>query len=117
MSVFEELKGLGVDVDGGLERAMGDRSLYTMMLGMFADTVRTTTIATEEFDGGLEPLIEKVHMLKGTAGNLSLTPIFNGYNRTLELLREGQPGKARAEFEAMRPVQEKLMDCIKKSAL
>ena len=64
-------------------------------------------------NGGLEPLIEKVHMLKGTAGNLSLTPIFNGYNRTLELLREGQPGKARAEFEAMRPVQEKLMDCIK----
>lgn len=112
MSFWEELKGLGANVDEGLERIMGDTDLYGEMLGIFAHAARTTPIALEEFGGDLSPLIEKIHMLKGTAGNLSLTPVFEGYNRTLELLRQGQPEEARTQFEALLPVQEALIACI-----
>ena len=114
MTFAEELKSLGVDTDEGLDRVMGDKDLYEMMLGMFVDAVKNNPIAPEDFSGDLEPLIKTVHMLKGTAGNLSLTPVFAGYNSALGLLRENRPDQARAEFEAMLPVQEKVIDCIRR---
>ncbi len=116
MSLLEELKGLGVNVDEGLDRVMGDDSLYAMMLGMFVDAIATTSISLEEFSGSdLSELIRKVHTLKGTTGNLSLTPLFDGYMETLGLLRNNQPAQARAVFERMLPVQEKIVDCIKRN--
>ena len=112
---MEELKGLGVNVDEGLERVMGDNSLFEMMLGMFVDAIAATPISPEVFSGSdLDELIRKVHTLKGTTGNLSLTPLFTGYNETLSLLREGQVAKARARFEQTLPVQEKILDCIQR---
>ena len=114
MTFAEELKSLGVDTDEGLDRVMGDKDLYEMMLGMFADAVKNNPIAPEDFSGDPEKLIKTVHMLKGTAGNLSLTPVFAGYNAALGLLREDKPDQARAEFEAMLPVQEKIIDCIRR---
>lgn len=116
MSLLEELKGLGVNVDEGLDRVMGDNSLYEMMLGMFVDAIETTPISPEEFSGSdLNELIRKVHTLKGTTGNLSLTPLFDGYMEALGLLRSGQPAQARAEFERILPIQERIVDCIKRN--
>lgn len=116
MSLLEELKSLGANVDEGLDRVMGDDSLYVMMLGMFVDAIETTPISPEEFSGSdLDELIRKVHTMKGTTGNLSLTPLFDSYMTALGLLRGGQPAQARAEFERMLPVQEKIVACIKRN--
>ena len=115
MSLIEELNALGADTDEGLDRVMNDKDLYTMMLGMFVDAIQSNPITLEEFGGAeLDGLIKKVHTLKGTTGNLSLTPLFNGYNETLVLLRAGQPAQAKARFEQTLPVQEKMLDCIRK---
>ena len=35
MTLFEELKELGVDIDGGLKRLGGNEQLYTRLLGSF----------------------------------------------------------------------------------
>ena len=116
MSLLEELKGLGVNVNEGLDRVMGDDSLYEMMLGLFVDAVESNSISLDEFSGSdLDGLTRKVHTLKGTTGNLSLTPLFSGYMKTLELLRGGRPAEAKEEFERMLPVQEKIVGCIKGS--
>ncbi len=113
MSLLEELNALGVDTDEGLDRVMGDSDLYEMMLGMFVDAIRDANISLDEFSGGdLDGLTRKVHTLKGTTGNLALTPLFEGYNKALGLLRDGQPAKAKAEYERMLPVQTKILDCI-----
>jgi len=115
MNLIEELNALGADTTEGLDRVMGDSDLYTMMLGMFVDAINKNPITLEEFDGAeLEELIHKVHTLKGTTGNLSLTPLFNGYNETLVLLRAGQPAQAKARFEQALPIQEKMLECIKR---
>ena len=113
MNLLEELSTLGVDTDEGLDRVMGDTDLYVMMLGMFVDAIRDADISLDEFSGGdLDGLIRKIHTLKGTTGNLALTPLFEGYNKALGLLRDGQPAQAKAEFEQMLPVQVKILDCI-----
>ena len=116
MNLIEELKKFGVDVDEGLARVMGDNSLYEMMLGMFVDAVRDNPVSAADYDGAdLEGLIKRVHMLKGVTGNLSLTPLFNGYNQSLILLRAGKAADAKAEFERMQPVQAEIIACINKS--
>ncbi|MCM1027009.1 MAG: hypothetical protein NC432_11270 [Roseburia sp.] len=115
MSLTEELKALGADTEEGLERVMGDGPLYETMLGMFLDTLRDNPIALEEFEEeDREALIRKVHLLKGTTGNLALTPLFTGYNNALQLLRSGSGSEARAELERILPVQEQFTDCIRR---
>lgn len=113
MSLMEELNALGVDTAEGLERVMGDNDLYVMMLGMFTDAIKSSNIAPADFDGtDLKGLTDKVHTLKGTTGNLALTPLFNAYNEALGLLRAGQAAQAKAVYERMLPVQSKILDCI-----
>ena len=115
MDFFDELRGLDVNVDEGLERVMGDGDLYAMMLDMFVTAIDTTPIRPEEFDGGtLDDLIAKVHTLKGTTGNLSIQPLFTRYTQSLGLLREGKPAEAKAVYLELLPYQEKILDCIKR---
>ena len=116
MNLIEELKNLGVDVDEGLGRVMGDSSLYEMMLGMFVDAVRDNPVSAADYDGAnLDELTKRVHMLKGVTGNLALTPLFNGYNQSLILLRAGKAADAKKEFEGLEPVQAQIIACINKS--
>lgn len=113
MALLEELGNLGVDVKDGLDRVMGDTSLYEMMLGMYVDAVNNNPISLAEFDGAdLEDLIKKIHMLKGVTGNLGLAPLFQGYNQSLILLRDNQPAPAKKEYEKILPTQTKIIECI-----
>lgn len=114
MGLIEELRALGADVDEGLERVMGDSSLYEMMLGMFVDSVRDNPVGLADFDGGdLETVIKRVHLLKGVTGNLALTPLFERYTQVLGLLRNGQTAQAKEGFAGILPLQEKMLDCIR----
>ena len=114
MALMEELKDMGVDVAEGLDRVMGDESLYEMMVGMFVDSVRDNPVSLDDFDSGdLEDLIKRVHMLKGVTGNLAMTPLFNGYTETLVLLRDNKAVEAKKRFEQVLPIQTKVIECIK----
>ena len=116
MSMINELKAMGLDVDEGLDRVMGDEDLYTMMLGMFVDSVRDNAIEASDFDkADLDGLIKRVHTLKGVTGNLAITPLFEGYNQALVLLRAGNAKAAKAEYEKLLPAQADILDCINKN--
>lgn len=115
MSFMEELKGLGANVDEGLDRILGDQELYNMMLGMFQDSVNEAAITLEDFDGGdLDGLIKRIHSLKGITGNLALTPLFNGYTEILGQLRAGQAAGGKAGYEKLLPAQTAILECIQR---
>lgn len=91
MNLLEEMKELGVDTDEALDRVMGDIDTYEMLLGIFSSTVKDNPINLEEFGNtDLEPLIRKIHMFKGVTGNLSIKPLYSGYQEVLNQLRSGQ---------------------------
>ena len=116
MSLIDELKGLGANVDEALDRVMGDQDLYVMMLGMFLSSVAENNIQVAEFDGAdLEGLTKRVHTLKGTTGNLGLTPLFNSYTESLGFLRAGDGAAAKAVYQKMLPVQNSIIDCIQRN--
>lgn len=115
MGFMEELETLGVNVKEGIDRVMGDQDLYESMLEMFVEAVKEPEVRKEDFNAdNLDELIRQVHMLKGIAGNLSLTPLFEAYTKTLGLLRDNRPGEAKAVFEGLLPVQQQIIECIER---
>jgi len=115
MTLIDELKGLGANVDEALDRVMGDEDLYVMMLGMFLSSVAENPISPEDFNAGdLEDLTKRVHTLKGVTGNLGLTPLFNSYTESLGLLRSGDGKAAKAVYDKLLPVQTAVIDCIQR---
>ena len=112
MSLFEELKELGVDIDGGLKRIGGNEKLYTRLLGKFIDAVNTYNVQADFDAADCKEVIEKTHALKGTSGNLSLTPIYEAYTKIVDLLRADKVEEARAILVDVLPIQEKIVNCI-----
>lgn len=114
MSLFEELKDMGVNVDEGLDRLMGNASLYERMLLKFLEMMKKSLV-TPDFDcNDYADVIEIAHAIKGSAGNLSITPIYEAYAEIVSLLRAGQPVQAREVLEKVQPVQEDILGCIEK---
>lgn len=112
MSLFEDLRALNVDVDGGLKRINGNEKLYTKLLGSLVKSVNTYYVAAD-FDGtDYNETIERAHAIKGVTGNLSITPMYESYTKIVDLLRAGKPEEARAILVEILPVQEEIMKCI-----
>ena len=112
MSLFEELRELGVDIDGGLKRINGNEKLYTKLLCSFVKAINTYSVEPD-FDGtDYNDVIEKTHAIKGTSGNLSITPIYESYTKIVDLLRAGEPETAREILKEIIPVQQKIVACI-----
>lgn len=114
MSLFDELRDLGVDVDGGLKRINGNEKLYTRLLGSFTKTIKQHNVQADFDASDCTEAIEKTHAIKGTAGNLSITPIYESYTKIVDLLRGGKPEEARAILKEILPVQEQIVGCIEK---
>ncbi|WP_300675838.1 hypothetical protein [uncultured Acetatifactor sp.] len=116
MNFFEELRALGVDVDDGMKRLMGNEKLYRKLLGSFVKMIGSQTLAAEDFDKADHTSeIEKAHSIKGTAGNLSLTPIYESYTEILNLLRTDRPEEAKAVLAKVLPVQQEIVSCIERN--
>lgn len=114
MGLFDELKELGVDVDGGLKRISGNENLYKKLLGSFAKTIGSYSIQPDFDASDCAEAIEKTHAIKGIAGNLSITPVYEAYTEIVNLLRAGEPEQARPILAKILPVQEEIVACIEK---
>jgi len=116
MGLFEDLKALGVDVDGGLQRIGGNEALYKRLLQTFVKSIKTQEISPDFDVADYEDVKEKAHAVKGTSGNLSITPIFEAYSEIMDLLRTEKPEEAKAILKKILPVQEEIISCIEKYA-
>ena len=107
--MLEELRTLGVDVDKILGTLNGKQALYERLIFKFYDLVEKSNL-TEDNLGGI---YERVHALKGAAGNLGITPLFEEYVKILTLIREDKMSQVSVAIREMLPVQEKILGCIK----
>lgn len=115
MSLLEELGTLGVNIEEGTKRLMGNVSLYERMMGTFHKMMMDSKIQPEDFDcEDCTELIEKTHAIKGASGNLSVTPVYEAYSEIVKLLRQDEPAQAKEVFVKLQPVQEEIIACIEK---
>ncbi len=106
MSLFDELRELGVDVDGGLRRINNNEKLYTRLLGSFVKSIDSQYVGADFDASDVTAQIEKAH--------LSITPVYEAYTKVVDLLRTGQIDEARPILEKILPVQADIVSCIKK---
>lgn len=113
MALLEELRQLGVDTEEGLGRLGGNEALYIKLLGSFTSTLENHYVQPDFDENDYTDIIEKTHSLKGTSGNLSITPLYEAYTEIVALLRAGEPKQAKQVLEKVLPVQEEIVQCIK----
>lgn len=114
MGMLEELKEMGVNTEEAIDRFVGNAALYEKMLRTFPKMIRSSEVDPDFDANDYADMIEKTHAIKGTSGNLSLTPIYKAYTDIVDLLRSGKPEEARQVLKDILPVQEKILECIER---
>lgn len=115
MSLFDELRELGVDIDDGLKRLGGNESLYSRLLGSFVKTMKEQVVDPDFDCNEYTETTERAHTIKGIAGNLSIAPVYTAYTEIVNLLRGGKPEEAKKVLMDVIPVQESIMQCIERN--
>ena len=94
MLTIEKLRAFGANTDEALRRCMNNEAFY---LGLVSRAMQDDSIGKlkESVEAGdLERGFELAHALKGTMGNLALTPIYTPLQEITELLR----ARAQADY-------------------
>lgn len=115
MNLLDELKELGVSVDEGVKRLGGNKAIYKKMLcSSFLKMMKGYSVDPDFDPENYEDIIEKAHAIKGAAGNLSVTPLYEAYSEVVNLLRSKQPEQAKKVLVQALPVQEQILDILEK---
>ena len=114
MDLLDELKGLEVNVEEALNRFMNNVQLYERMLGKLNATVKDMEVLEFIGRGDLETAVANAHTLKGVMGNLSITPLYQGYTQIVALLRANNPEEAKRVLEGILPIQQEILACIQR---
>ena len=91
---YEKLTQAGMDVDGLLNRLMGNASLIRLFTQKFIQD-KTFEKLTAAFAAGDMAAAEMAsHTLKGMCGNLSMTELYRQFTEQTNLIRAGEYAKA-----------------------
>lgn len=112
MSLINELEKLGANTDDALRRFMNNSSLYERMLGKLPKNVRELEVIPYFESQDYQKALENAHTLKGVMGNLSITPLYQGYTEVVTLLRANDTQKAKSVMEGIIPIQDEIISCI-----
>ena len=78
-----------IDVEQGLGRVRGNKALYKRMLNMFIESKEIGEFETHIESGNCDEASKSAHAIKGIAGNLALTRLFDLSSDLVEELRHG----------------------------
>lgn len=110
--LIQRLEMLGVDTEAALKNLSGKRELYQKLLLKFYDMLKGSYIP-QDFSGETsKQVLEQVHALKGVAGNLAITPLFEQYNQILAALRSDDIERAKELLAELEPIKQQILDCI-----
>jgi len=78
-----------IDVEDGLRRVRGNKTLYAKMLGMFLASKEIILLEENLASNGIAGAADVAHALRGVTGNLSLTALFGASTDLMESLQAG----------------------------
>ena len=84
-----------IDIDAGLGRVRGNKPLYKRMLGMFLDSSEIGDFERYIKDKSYEEASNSAHAIKGIAGNLGMSALFEISGELVEELRRGSVNQER----------------------
>ena len=78
-----------IDLEDGLGRLQGSKALYKRMLNLFLQSKEPAQFEQALADNDLEQASAAMHSIKGVAGNLGLTALFESSSVLMTQLKEG----------------------------
>ena len=81
------LTAAGVNVDEALERFMGSEAMLSRFLKKFPADQSFAILTAALEAGDHEGAVNAAHTLKGLCSNLSIRPLFAGFDRQVALMR------------------------------
>lgn len=85
--LLDRCREYGADVEGTMERLMDDEELFEMCMMQFSQDEGFAGLKGAIESKDYKAAFEYAHALKGVAGNLGLTPLFNAISEMVEALR------------------------------
>lgn len=106
--VLDKCRAYGADVDGTMDRLLNDEELFESCLRSFSkdEGFAGLKCAIEEKD--YKAAFEHAHALKGVAGNLGLTPLFQAISELVEALRQDDYSNVDAQYAKIAAEQDKM---------
>ena len=91
MSMFMDiLEAYGMDYTRTMERFMGNEKLYMKLLDMLFQDDNLKKLGDALTSGDMAGAFEAAHTLKGVAGNMGLTKLYNAVCAVVEPLRTSE---------------------------
>lgn len=86
-NLINELRAYGADTEGAMKRFMDDTELYETCYLSFVNDKNFELLGQALAEKNYCKAFDATHTLKGVAGNLGLTPLFNSICEIVEPLR------------------------------
>ncbi|MDD3401766.1 MAG: Hpt domain-containing protein [Hespellia sp.] len=99
--LLDRCRAYGADVDATMERLVNDEELFEMCLAQFSEDAGFAELRTAIEAKDYHAAFEHAHALKGVAGNLGLTPLFEAISVLVEALRVDDYSHVEAQYQAI----------------
>lgn len=110
---LDKLAANGIDVEGALERFMGNSSLLDRFLNNFLDDPTYENLKQAVAEKDAEKMLSTSHLLKGMCANLSMTNLTELFTRQVRLLRENRQDDAAAMMNEIDAEYKRIVSLIK----
>ena len=101
MLTIDALRRLGANTEEGLGRCLNNEAFYLRLVNMSLHDAGFDKLAAAVESGDRKAAFEAAHALKGSLGNLALTPIYTPVAELTDLLRGGQDADYKAMLETI----------------
>lgn len=106
--ILNALEAWGVNLEETLSRFIDDSELYIECLYTFADDNNFVDLGVALQNADYQRAFDCAHTLKGVAGNLGLTPLFNVLSDLVEPLRANIYDNLLKLYENVMAIQEQV---------
>lgn len=113
MKLIDELTAYGCDTQTALERFINSEDLYVKFLGKFLNDPSFAEIKPYMEAGDNENALKSTHTLKGVAGNLGLTKLYDIAADMVVKYRAGDPAAAEARYDELAAEYKEVCEIIK----
>lgn len=107
-ALLDALKDWGCDIDGALERFVGDEELYVTCLHSVLTDKAFFGLGEALKKGEMKEAFGYAHTLKGVLANMGLTPMFDISVRIVEPLRAENDENLMPIYEELLQAKDKL---------
>lgn len=111
-NIAQKLNAAGMDVAGTIRRFSGNEDLYMKFLRQFPDDPSLPALLAAMDANDFKEAGAACHTLKGVAGNLGMTALFEASNTLLQSIRSEQYEEARTQLSGVRQAYEEVTALI-----